>query len=206
MKIHQEVEPQCVISLCVCPGESSERGVRKQLSVHLAMWVSSYSRLAQFGTWIRWFCWPQISNAGSCWCSLCLIGFSSFHCRYLCKPETSECDWIVQDFGQCDAKKCTGRKLSRLGYLRVSTRFSLPFQYPCLSCLLNWEIVQRKRDLNILWTNDLWGVHCPDRNWECSSDLLGWFSGMSLLLVALNCPLWRCTVGNHLPWKATPWK
>jgi hypothetical protein len=36
----------CHLIVCVCPGESSERGVHKQLSVHLAMWVSSYSRLA----------------------------------------------------------------------------------------------------------------------------------------------------------------
>lgn len=31
---------------------------------------------------------------------------------------------LIQDFGQCDAKRCTGRKLSRFGFLKASIWFS----------------------------------------------------------------------------------
>lgn len=32
--------------------------------------------------------------------------------------------FLIQDFGQCDAKRCTGRKLSRFGLLKESIWFT----------------------------------------------------------------------------------
>ncbi|KAI8536181.1 hypothetical protein RHMOL_Rhmol10G0236100 [Rhododendron molle] len=50
------------------------------------------------------------------------------------EPETEEEQMVPKiqlamwDFGQCDAKKCTGRKLSRFGLLKESTRLTCIFQ------------------------------------------------------------------------------
>lgn len=51
----------------------------------------------------------------------------------------------MQDFGQCDAKRCTGRKLSRFGLLKESTRltwiFQLYFVYEYAKLMLSARVV-----------------------------------------------------------------
>ena len=39
---------------------------------------------------------------------------------------------LIQDFGQCDSKRCTGRKLSRFGLLKESIWFTF-FLYSCFA-------------------------------------------------------------------------
>lgn len=53
---------------------------------------------------------------------------------------------LVQDFGQCDAKRCTGRKLSRFGLLKESLWFTF-CHYSCFGhanlrlSYVNWNVI-----------------------------------------------------------------
>ena len=53
---------------------------------------------------------------------------------------------LVQDFGQCDAKRCTGRKLSRFGLLKESLWFTFCL-YSCFAhanlhlSYVNWNVI-----------------------------------------------------------------
>ncbi|GKV25320.1 hypothetical protein SLEP1_g34775 [Rubroshorea leprosula] len=50
-------------------------------------------------------------------------------------PNVPKVQLAMWDFGQCDSKRCTGRKLSRFGLLKESIcyPFSLNLFYFCLS-------------------------------------------------------------------------
>jgi len=55
---------------------------------------------------------------------------------------------LTQDFGQCDAKRCTGRKLSRLGMLKASICYL--FFFVIWLAFITWLSVLCLHDLNML--------------------------------------------------------
>ena len=63
-----------------------------------------------------------------------------------CEMRLSGVVLLVQDFGQCDAKRCTGRKLSRFGLLKESLWFTFCL-YSCFAhanlhlSYVNWNVI-----------------------------------------------------------------